>query len=81
VIKKIHQLQKKITINSQKGRLTQEEIKRIVENAKKYESEDEEKRKQIQSKNDLENLIYQMRNTLDDNKYKNLLKEEDKKKK
>jgi L1 cell adhesion molecule like protein len=71
---------KKITINQQKGRLSQEEIDRIVEEAEKYKAEDEEKRKQVQAKNDLENLVYQMRNTLDDSKFKNLLKDEDKKK-
>jgi len=71
---------KKITINQQKGRLSQEEIDRIVEEAEKYKAEDEEKRKQVQAKNDLENFVYQMRNTLDDSKFKNLLKEEDKKK-
>jgi len=78
VIKKIHKLAKKITINQQKGRLSQDEINRIVEDAEKYKAEDEEKRKQVQSKNELENLVYQIRNTLDDSKFKNLLKEEDK---
>jgi len=60
--------------------LSQEEIDRIVEEAEKYKAEDEEKRKQVQAKNDLENFVYQMRNTLDDSKFKDLLKEEDKKK-
>jgi len=60
--------------------LSQDEIDRIVEDAEKYKAEDEEKKKQIQAKNDLENYIYQMRNTLDDSKFKDLLKEEDKKK-
>jgi len=71
---------KKITINQQKGRLSQEEVDRIVEEAEKYKAEDEEKRKQIQAKNELENYVYQMRNTLDDSKFKDLLKEDDKKK-
>jgi len=78
--KKNSQISKKITINQQKGRLSQDEIDRIVEDAEKYKAEDEEKRKQIQAKNDLENFIYQMRNTLDDSKFKDVLKEEDKKK-
>merc|ERR1712053_10078 len=39
-----------------------------------------EKRKTIQAKNDLENVAYQMRNTLDDAKFKDLIKEDDKKK-
>jgi len=81
VIKKNTTNSKKITINQQKGRLSQDEIDRIVEEAEKYKAEDEEKRKQVQAKNDLENIVYQMRNTLDDAKFKDLLKEEDKKKK
>jgi len=80
VIKKNTSNTKKITINQQKGRLSQEEIDRIVEEAEKYKAEDEEKRKQVQAKNDLENFVYQMRNTLDDSKFKDLLKEDDKKK-
>merc|ERR1712113_1193678 len=62
------------------GRLSEEEIKKIVEDAEKYKAEDEEKRKTIQAKNDLENVAYQMRNTLDDAKFKDLIKDDDKKK-
>merc|ERR1719273_2688319 len=67
---------KKITIDSNKGRLSEEEINKIVADAEKYKAEDEEKRKTIQAKNDLENVAYQMRNTLDDAK----IKDDDKKK-
>jgi len=70
----------KITIDSNKGRLSEEEINKIVADAEKYKAEDEEKRKTIQAKNDLENVAYQMRNTLDDAKFKDLIKDEDKKK-
>merc|ERR1712172_32893 len=68
------------TIDSNKGRLSEEEINKIVADAEKYKAEDEEKRKTIQAKNDLENVAYQMRNTLDDAKFKDLIKDEDKKK-
>merc|ERR1712024_83618 len=61
----------KITIDSNKGRLS---------DAEKYKAEDEEKRKTIQAKNELENVAYQMRNTLDDAKFKDLIKDDDKKK-
>jgi L1 cell adhesion molecule like protein len=71
---------KKITIDQQKGRLSEEEIKKIVEDAEKYKAEDEQVRKRIGVKNDLENFAYQMRNTLDDGKFKDVIKEEDKKK-
>merc|ERR1711978_550566 len=59
---------------------SEEEINKIVADAEKYKAEDEEKRKTIQAKNDLENVAYQMRNTLDDAKFKDLIKEDDKKK-
>merc|ERR1712241_788298 len=39
---------KKITIDSNKGRLSEEEINKIVADAEKYKAEDEEKRKTIQ---------------------------------
>merc|ERR1712204_147955 len=72
--------QSKITIDSNKGRLSEEEINKIVADAEKYKAEDEEKRKTIQAKNELENVAYQMRNTLDDAKFKDLIKDEDKQK-
>merc|ERR1712048_1383638 len=60
--KKNASISNKITIDSNKGRLSEEEIKKIVEDAEKYKAEDEEKRKTIQAKNDLENVAYQKRN-------------------
>jgi L1 cell adhesion molecule like protein len=71
---------KKITIDQQKGRLSEEEIKKIVEDAEKYKSEDEEVKQKITAKNDLENFAYQMKNTLEDKKFKGVIKEEDRKK-
>jgi len=73
-------LSSKITISQEKGRLSQDQIKKILEEAEKYKAEDEEIKKKVQSKNDLENYAYQMRNTLDDPKFKDLIKEDDKKK-
>merc|ERR1712038_1082736 len=78
--KKNASISNKITIDSNKGRLSEEEIQHIVADAEKYKAEDEEKRKTIQAKNDLENVAYQMRNTLDDAKFKDLIKDDDKKK-
>merc|ERR1719229_1522856 len=65
---------------SNKGRLSEEEIQHIVAEAEKYKAEDEEKRKTIQAKNELESVAYQMRNTMDDEKFKDLIGEEDRKK-
>merc|ERR1711997_561664 len=78
--KKNPSITNKITIDSNKGRLSEEEIAKIVRDAEKYKAEDEEKRKTIQSKNDLESVAYQMRNTCDDPKFKDLLHDDDKQK-
>merc|ERR1711897_44684 len=60
----------RITIESRGGtRLTEDELKEIIKDAERFKAEDDEKRKTIQSKNDLENYSYQIRNTLDDQKF------------
>ena len=71
---------KKIQIEAQTGRLSDDEIKKIVEDAERFKKDDELKAQTIQSKNDLENLAYQCRNTLDDKKYKDIINENDKQK-
>merc|ERR1711988_1971626 len=58
----------KITITSDKGRLSKEEIERMVQEAEKYKAEDEEHSKKIEAKNGLENYAYNMRNTMNDEK-------------
>jgi len=68
----------KITIESQKGRLSEDEINRIVEEAERYKEEDEKMKKKVTSKNDLENLAYQIRNSCDDPKIGAAISEEDK---
>jgi molecular chaperone DnaK (HSP70) len=45
----------KITITNDKGRLSKDEIERMVQEAEKYKAEDEEARKRIEAKNALEN--------------------------
>ena len=54
----------KITITNDKGRLSQEEIDRMVSEAEKYKEEDEKEAKRIQSKNQLESMAYSLKNTL-----------------
>merc|ERR1711994_464673 len=68
----------KITIESQKGRLSEDEINRIVEEAERYKEEDEKMKKKVTSKNDLENLAYQIRNSCDDPKIGAAISDEDK---
>jgi len=58
----------KIVITNDKGRLSKEDIERMVEEAEKYKNEDNEVRERIESKNNLEAFMYQMKNTLNEDK-------------
>jgi L1 cell adhesion molecule like protein len=55
---------KKIAITNDKGRLSKEEIERMVAEAEKYKNEDEEMREKIDAKNNLEGQLYQVKNTM-----------------
>merc|ERR1712048_543181 len=69
-----------ITITNEKGRLSQAEIDRMVQEAEKYRAEDETNKQKIEAKNGLENYCFQMRNTLSDDKLKDKLESGDKEK-
>jgi len=69
----------KITITNDKGRLSQEEIDRMVQEAKEYEEEDKKVKEKIDAKNSLESYIYNIKNTInDEDKIKDKLTDEDK---
>jgi len=70
----------KITIESQKGRLSEDEINKIVEEAERYKEEDTKMKAKVTAKNDLENAAYQIRNSLDDPKLAAAISDDDKKK-
>jgi len=55
---------KSIRIEQQKGRLSKDEIDRIVKEAEKFRVEDEEKRARVDAKNQLESVLYQTQNQL-----------------
>ncbi|KAF8402890.1 hypothetical protein HHK36_010982 [Tetracentron sinense] len=61
-------LKNKITIVNDKGRLSKEEIAKMIQEAEKYKAEDKEHKKKVESRNALENYAYNMRNTLNDEK-------------
>ncbi|XP_065838622.1 heat shock cognate 71 kDa protein-like isoform X1 [Oscarella lobularis] len=55
----------KITITNDKGRLSKEEIERMVAEAEKYEEEDEKQRDRVTAKNNLETYVYEMKSIVD----------------
>ena len=68
----------KITITNDKGRLSKEEIEQMVQDAEKFKEEDDMIRKRVESKNGLESYLYNLKSTLDDEKVKDKISEEDK---
>ncbi|KAL8223472.1 hypothetical protein R6Q57_018947 [Mikania cordata] len=68
----------KITITNDKGRLSKDEIERLVQEAERYKSEDEEVKKKVEARNTLENYAYNMRNTVRDEKFAAKLSADDK---
>merc|ERR1719381_400581 len=69
-----------ITITNEKGRLSQAEIDRMVQEAEKYRAEDESNKSKIEAKNGLENYCFTMRNTLQEEKLKDKFEGDDKEK-
>lgn len=55
-----------ITIKNEKGRLSQEDIDRMVRDAEKFAAEDEVQRKRIESLNSLSSFVYGLKNQLGD---------------
>ena len=60
----------KITITNEKGRLSKEEIERMVAEAEKFREEDTKNAEKVEAKNSLESMVYNCRNTVNDDKTK-----------
>jgi len=56
----------KITITAEKGRLSDEEIERMVQEAEDYAEEDKKIKERIDARNGLESYLYNLKNTLED---------------
>ncbi|XP_036609806.1 heat shock cognate 71 kDa protein-like isoform X6 [Trichosurus vulpecula] len=70
----------KITITNDKGRLSKEDIERMVQEAEKYKAEDEKQRDKVSSKNSLESYTFNMKATVEDEKLQGKTGDEDKQK-
>merc|ERR1719427_2547147 len=60
----------KITIKNDKGRLSKEDVERMVAEAEKYKEEDEKVKDTIVAKNALESYAYNMKSSAEAEKYK-----------
>merc|ERR1712230_322745 len=70
----------KITITAEKGRLSEEDIERMVQEAEEFAEEDKKVKARIDAKNGLEGYLYNLKNTLEDDEkgLADKLSEEDK---
>ncbi len=64
-----------ITISNDKGRLSAEEIDRLVKEAEVYKSADEAITKKVAARNELESIVLSMKNSLDNDKISSTDKE------
>jgi L1 cell adhesion molecule like protein len=70
----------KITITNDKGRLSQDEIERMVQEAEKFKAEDDANKNRVESKNGLENYCYSLKSSISAEEVKDKIPEDDKKK-
>ncbi|XP_073241798.1 heat shock cognate 71 kDa protein-like [Porites lutea] len=67
-----------IVITNDKGRLSKEDIERMVKEAEKFKADDDKQKDKVQAKNSLESYAYRMKSTIEDDKVKDKISEEDK---
>merc|ERR1711997_984667 len=56
----------KITITAEKGRLSEEDIERMVREAEEFAEEDKKVKERIDAQNGLESYVYNLKNQLED---------------
>lgn len=69
---------KNITVTNDRGRLSKEQIDQMVKEAEEYAEEDKKNRERIDEKNSLENYLYSLRNSLNDENLSGKFSDEDK---
>jgi heat shock protein 1/8 len=67
----------KITITNDKGRLSKDDIERMVQEAERYKEEDRRQRDKIDARNGLENYAYSVKNSTQEEKLKDKITPED----
>jgi L1 cell adhesion molecule like protein len=67
-----------ITITNNKGRLSKDEIERMIKEAEKFKDQDEKIRKRVEAKNALEGYCVNIKHTLDDEKLKDKIQTSEK---
>ena len=66
-----------LTIKNDKGRLSQEDIERMVQEGEKFKEEDQMNRDKVEAKNKLDALVYQTKSTIENEQIKSKIEETD----
>ena len=66
-----------VTITNEKGRLSQQDIDRMVSEAEKYKEEDDRVKERVDARNGLESYTYSVQGSLDEEKLKSVATEEE----
>ena len=69
----------KITITNEKGRLSKEDIDKMMKEAEQFAEEDKKKAERIQALNELESYCYNLKSSIEEENIKSKLSEDDKK--
>ena len=69
----------KITITNDQGRLSKEEIDRMVDESEKFKADDEKQKEKIDAKNGLESYCFNIKSTIEDSNIKDKLSESERK--
>ncbi|XP_001369225.2 heat shock 70 kDa protein 6-like [Monodelphis domestica] len=67
----------RITITNDKGRLSKEQVQRMLQEAEKYKAEDEAQRDRVAAKNALEAYAFQVKSAVQEESLQDKIKEED----
>jgi len=68
----------KITITNDKGRLSKEEIDRMVDESEKFKDDDDKQKEKISAKNGLESYCFNIKSSIEDSNIKDKLSESEK---
>ncbi|XP_018424274.1 PREDICTED: heat shock 70 kDa protein-like, partial [Nanorana parkeri] len=71
--------QNKITITNDKGRLSKEEIEKMVQEAERYKTDDDVQRERVAAKNTLESYVFNLKSTVENDDMKDKMSASDKK--
>lgn len=71
--------EKRLTVNPENVHLSKEDIERMIQEAAEHEEEDKLRSDTIEQRNSLENYCYNLKQTLTDEKFKELMEEDDRK--